>query len=108
LGVTRAHRGYDIPKPYGTPVYAPRAGVVVFTGWLGGYGNMIKIRHVIKKGTYYTIYGHLSKILVHEGQHVAIYQKIGLVGSTGLSTGPHLHFEVRDANDRPQPPSYTL
>jgi murein DD-endopeptidase MepM/ murein hydrolase activator NlpD len=102
LGRTRRHDGFDIAKPYGTPVVASREGLVVSAGWMGGYGNMIEIRHVIKakKGlrTFYTRYGHLSKILVHRGQHVRLYQMIGRVGSTGLSTGPHLHFEIRDEN----------
>jgi murein DD-endopeptidase MepM/ murein hydrolase activator NlpD len=102
LGRTRKHDGFDIAKPFGTPVVASREGSVVWAGWQGGYGNMIEIRHEIKtkKGArvFFTRYGHLSKILVHQGQHVHLYQMIGRVGSTGLSTGPHLHFEIRDEN----------
>jgi len=102
LGRVRKHDGFDIAKPYGTPVVASREGVVVSAGWMGGYGNMIEIRHAIKTKTgtktFYTRYGHLSKIMVHSGQHVHLYQMIGRVGSTGLSTGPHLHFEIRDEN----------
>lgn len=102
LGNVRHHSGYDIAKPYGTPVMASREGEVVSAGWAGGYGNMIELRHTIKSRAgdrvFYTRYGHLSKILVHEGQRVRMYQLIGRVGSTGLSTGPHLHFEVRNAD----------
>lgn len=108
LGVTRKHQGFDLAKPYGSPVLTSREGVVTFAGWMGGYGNMIEVRHVIKRknGTriLYTRYGHLSQILVHEGQHVKLYQLIGKVGSTGISTGPHLHFEVRDENGHPISP----
>ena len=108
LGKNRHHSGYDIAKPYGTPVMASREGVVISAGWAGGYGNMIEIRHVIKsrngERVFLTRYGHLSKILVHEGQHVRLYQLIGRVGSTGLSTGPHLHFEVRNADGTPMNP----
>jgi len=102
LGTTRAHRGFDIPRPYGSSVTTSREGVVTFAGWEGGYGNMVEIRHVLKRknGTrvLFTRYGHLSKINVRVGQRVKTYQLIGRVGSTGLSTGPHLHFEVRDEN----------
>jgi murein DD-endopeptidase MepM/ murein hydrolase activator NlpD len=102
LGKVRHHSGYDIAKPYGTAVVASREGVVESAGWAGGYGNMIDIRHVIKSRSgvrvFVTRYGHLSKIYVHAGQHVHLYQLIGRVGSTGLSTGPHLHFEVRTAD----------
>lgn len=101
-GETRMHRGLDLAKPYGSPVLTSREGVVTYAGWQGGYGNLVEIRHEIKRksGTrvLYTRYGHLSKILVREGQRVHLYQLIGRVGSTGISTGPHLHFEVRDEN----------
>ena len=80
LGITRPHQGFDLAKPYGSPVLTSREGVVTFAGWMGGYGNMIEVRHVIKhrSGTriLFTRYGHLSKILVHEGQHLKLYQLI--------------------------------
>ncbi len=88
------HDGFDIPKPWGTPVYPARTGRVIYAGWRGGYGNLIIIRH--SDGAT-TRYGHLSKICVRVGQIVRRGSTlIGRVGSTGLSTGPHLHFEVRD------------
>lgn len=99
----RMHAGLDIPKPYGTPVYPARSGRVVETGWFEGYGQMIEIRHSNGESTRY---GHLSKILVQPGD-IVIRGKtlIGRVGSTGLSTGPHLHFEVRDRNGKPVNPT---
>jgi murein DD-endopeptidase MepM/ murein hydrolase activator NlpD len=88
------HEGLDIPKPYGTPVYPARTGRVIEAGWHEGYGQLIEIRHPNGESTRY---GHLSKIYVHIGQIVSRGKTlIGRVGSTGLSTGPHLHFEVRD------------
>ena len=91
LKVKRWHEGFDMVAPYGAPVYAGEKGVVTFAGWFGGYGNVVEIRH--EKNT--TRYGHLSKILVDVGQKVKRKQMVGRVGSTGLATGPHLHFEVR-------------
>ena len=112
LGITRKHQGFDYAQPYGSPVLTSRPGVVTFAGWMGGYGQMIEIRHVIKhksgRRVLFTRYGHLSKILVHEGQQVKLYQLIGKVGSTGISTGPHLHFEVRDENGNPISPQNFL
>lgn len=99
-GGHRSHKGLDLAKPYGSPVLTAREGIVTFAGWSGGYGMMVEVKHVIKRanGTrvLHTRYGHLSQILVNPGQKVRLYQMIGRVGSTGLSTGPHLHFEVRD------------
>ncbi len=112
LGINRRHDGFDLAKPYGSPVMTAREGSVTYAGWMGGYGNMIEVKHVIKRksGTriLFTRYGHLSEILVHEGQHVHLYQLIGRVGSTGISTGPHLHFEVRNENGTPVSPSNFL
>lgn len=107
LGITRAHKGRDLAMPYGTPVPVTRPGTVTFAGWMGGYGNMVEIRHQLRNGHIrYTRYGHLSKIRVHEGQHVSMYQVIGNVGSTGISTGPHLHYEIRDeSGNAPNPNS---
>jgi murein DD-endopeptidase MepM/ murein hydrolase activator NlpD len=107
LGITRPHRGRDLAMPYGTPVPVTRPGTVTFAGWMGGYGNMVEIRHQLRNGHIrFTRYGHLSKIRVHEGQHVSMYQIIGNVGSTGISTGPHLHYEIRDEDgNAPNPNS---
>ena len=85
------HTGVDIAAPFGSPVFAADDGVVKFVGKNGGYGNMILIDH----GKYQTVYGHLSKIDVFVGEYVKKGQLIGRVGSTGISTGPHVHFEVR-------------
>ncbi|WP_298674595.1 M23 family metallopeptidase [uncultured Sphingomonas sp.] len=86
------HAGVDIPGPVGTPIYATADGVVSHADRLGGYGNMIEIDH--GKGIA-TRYGHLSKILVSDNMRVKRGQLIALMGSTGRSTGPHLHYEVR-------------
>ena len=98
----RFHDGLDIAKPWGTPVFPARSGRVIQAGWCEGYGELIVIRH--SDGAT-TRYGHLSKILVHVGQLVQRGRTlIGRVGSTGLSTGPHLHFEVRDKWGHPVNP----
>ncbi|MEO0223802.1 MAG: peptidoglycan DD-metalloendopeptidase family protein [candidate division WOR-3 bacterium] len=88
----RLHHGVDYAAPYGTPVFSLGDGVVIYAGWKGGYGNIVIIKH--PKG-YETRYAHLSKISVFVNQRVSAGQYIGNVGSTGLSTGPHLHFEMR-------------
>jgi len=86
------HNGIDLAAPYGTPITAAGAGVVIYAGRKGGYGNMVMINH--GKG-YATVYAHMSSILVSNGQEVMEEQPIGKVGSTGISTGNHLHFEIR-------------
>lgn len=86
------HPGIDIAAPTGTPIRAAGSGVVQLAGWTGGYGNYTCIGH---GGSVSTCYGHQSRIGVSVGQHVSQGQIIGDVGSTGHSTGPHLHFEVR-------------
>jgi murein DD-endopeptidase MepM/ murein hydrolase activator NlpD len=86
------HTGVDLAAPYGTPYYAAHAGTVVLAAYDGGYGNCIKIDH---GNGIETVYGHASKLLVSEGEHVNAGDELGLVGSTGFSTGNHLHFEVR-------------
>jgi murein DD-endopeptidase MepM/ murein hydrolase activator NlpD len=86
------HAGVDIPGPIGTPIYATADAIVGRTGWIGGYGNMIELEH--GKGIQ-TRYGHLSAILVAPGTRIKRGQQIALMGSTGRSTGPHLHYEVR-------------
>ena len=92
------HMGLDIAANAGTPVYAMQEGVVSFSGVKGGYGNCIKINHffymVPELPQVTTLYGHLSTIYVKEGEMVKRGQVIGLIGSTGRSTGPHLHYEV--------------
>jgi murein DD-endopeptidase MepM/ murein hydrolase activator NlpD len=88
----RMHEGIDIGAPTGTPIWAAAGGTVVYAGWEGGYGNLTVIDH---GNGLATAYGHQSKIVVSNGQTVARGQVIGYVGSTGHSTGPHLHFEVR-------------
>jgi murein DD-endopeptidase MepM/ murein hydrolase activator NlpD len=90
-GRRRFHSGLDIAAPHGSPVYAYAAGKIVEAGWNGGYGKCILIDH---GNGLKTRYGHLSTIYVRVGQRVATEAKIGAVGSTGNSTGPHLHFEV--------------
>ncbi len=92
-GTWRFHSGTDIGAPLGTPVLAAFSGRVSMADWLGGYGLTIVLSH--NKGTQETLYGHLSAIYVQPGQWVDQGSAIGLVGSTGNSTGPHLHFEVR-------------
>jgi murein DD-endopeptidase MepM/ murein hydrolase activator NlpD len=91
LGFTRMHKGIDIGAPRGTPVYAVADARVASAGWSGGYGNFIRLSH---SPSLATGYGHLSRILVQPGQVVQRGETIGLVGSTGLATGPHLHWEV--------------
>ena len=93
LGFNKMHRGTDFAAPTGTPIMASGSGTVTRARWCGGGGNCIKIRH---NSTYETIYAHMSKFAkgVREGKKVKQGQIIGYVGSTGLSTGPHLHYEV--------------
>lgn len=94
------HKGQDISAPSGTPVYATADGVVVIARWVKGYGNGIYIDH---GNGISTRYGHLSRIDVVAGQTVKRGEHLGLVGSTGRSTGPHLHYEVR-INGQPTSP----
>jgi murein DD-endopeptidase MepM/ murein hydrolase activator NlpD len=91
-GTAAMHAGVDIPGPIGTPIYATADGIVSNADRQGGYGNMVEVNH--GKGIA-TRYGHLSKILVAAGGRVTRGQMIGLMGSTGRSTGSHLHYEVR-------------
>lgn len=91
LGYTRMHAGIDFAAPYGTPIYAVTDGTVQFAGRHGGHGNYVKLSHGNGMGTGY---GHMSRIAVRAGQRVKRGQVIGYVGSTGLSTGPHLHYEM--------------
>src|SRR5260370_8563030 len=91
LKTYRAHLGTDYGAPVGTPVQTIGSGRVMFAGRKGGDGNMV---HVAHSNGYETYYLHLSRILVHVGEHIEIGKTIGLVGSTGLATGPHLDFRI--------------
>jgi murein DD-endopeptidase MepM/ murein hydrolase activator NlpD len=91
FNVSTGHRAIDYAAPYGTPVRSVGNGTVVSAGWNGSYGNFISIRH---NDTYTTNYAHLSRIQVSRGQKVSQGEIIGNVGSTGFSTGPHLHYEM--------------
>ena len=86
------HTGLDISGGMGAPIRAADGGRVIFAGWRGGYGKVIMIYH---GGTLVTLYGHMSGYATNTGQNVQKGQVIGYVGSTGYSTGPHLHFETR-------------
>jgi murein DD-endopeptidase MepM/ murein hydrolase activator NlpD len=86
------HEGVDIAGDYGTPISATAAGTVTQAGWVGGYGYLVEVRHA---DGIVTRYGHNSAVLVYEGQHVDQGSMIALMGSTGNSTGPHCHYEVR-------------
>ncbi|WP_126174168.1 M23 family metallopeptidase [Altericroceibacterium xinjiangense] len=92
LGSVRAHHGLDMAAPTGTPIYAPGDGYIEKASAFGSYGKFIEIEH---GGGVETRYGHLSDYAVNEGQYVRKGDLIGYVGSTGRSTGPHLHYEVR-------------
>jgi murein DD-endopeptidase MepM/ murein hydrolase activator NlpD len=95
MGTSAFHRGLDIAAPMGSTIVAARAGTVTFAGWsTQGYGNLVKIRHA---GGDETWYAHASRLLVTVGQRVAQGERIALVGSTGISTGPHLHLELHIA-----------
>ncbi len=102
LGYTRMHRGVDFAARRGTPVMAAGSGVIARVGWNGSYGRYIKIRH---NGTYSTAYGHLHRYArnIRAGKRVRQGQIIGYVGSTGRSTGPHLHYEVHRNNRQINP-----
>ena len=98
--VRRFHAGMDFSAPVGTDVFATGNAKVVFTGWKQGYGNTVELDHGFG---YTTLYAHLYKVLVHNGQNVKRGDVIALVGNTGKSTGPHLHYEVR-YQDKPVDP----
>ena len=92
FGDLRLHSGVDLAAAMGTPVYASAPGYVSSANWAGGYGLLVAIEHA---GGMQTRYGHLSRAAVSDGQYVTAGTVIGYVGSTGNSTGPHLHYEVR-------------
>ncbi|MHC5850489.1 murein hydrolase activator EnvC family protein [Nostoc sp.] len=103
LGYRRFHAGLDFAASYGSKIRAADSGTVIFAGWYGGYGRAVIIDH--GKGIT-TLYGHTSELYVTEGQTVERGQAIGAVGSTGFSTGPHLHFEVRRNGTPVDPTNY--
>lgn len=93
--VRKFHTGIDIPKAKGTAVYATGNGTVIRKGYCSGYGYYIEIQHA---GGFRSFYAHLSKTLVNTGDSAEIAQQIACVGNTGISTGSHLHYEVRKGN----------
>ena len=104
LGTPAFHPGIDLAGSIGEPIHATANGKVVIAGWDGGYGNLVEIKDGYGMSTRF---GHMSKILVKVGQRVQAGQIIGLIGSTGRSTGPHLHYETR-INDKPVDPERFL
>lgn len=103
LGYERFHSGTDFGADYGSTIRAANTGIVIYAGWYGGYGNAVVIDH---GNSITTLYGHASELYVAEGQVVQRGQAIASVGSTGLSTGPHLHFEVRQDGEPVDPMNY--
>ncbi len=103
VGYSRFHEGIDFGATYGSTIRAADSGTVIFAGWYGGYGNAVVINH---GGGITTLYGHSSKLYVTEGTTVQRGEAIAAVGSTGLSTGPHLHFEVRKNGAPVDPMAY--
>jgi murein DD-endopeptidase MepM/ murein hydrolase activator NlpD len=103
LGRPAMHTGLDFRSSIGDPVRATASGVVEAAGWSGGYGKMVEIDH---GNGFSTRYGHLSEIEVKVGQKIAIGQIVGRVGSTGRSTGPHLHYETRIDGDAVDPQKF--
>jgi murein DD-endopeptidase MepM/ murein hydrolase activator NlpD len=103
LGYQRFHAGVDFGADYGSTIRAADTGVVIFAGWYGGYGQTVIVDH---GGGLTSLYAHSSELYVAEGQAVQKGEAIAAVGSTGLSTGPHLHFEVRANGDPIDPMAY--
>ena len=103
FGRARFHSGLDIGGDYGMPIYAAAGGTVIYAGWISGYGNAVIIDH---GGGVTTLYGHNDSLNVSEGENVAQGQVIAMCGSTGNSTGPHCHFEVRENGEPVSPYGY--
>lgn len=97
------HTGIDIRSPRHTPIRAARGGQVIFAGWMGGYGRVVVVKH---DSRFSTLYAHAQTLLVRKGQRVSRGDKIATVGTSGRSTGPHVHFEVRSNNKPTNPMSY--
>ena len=100
LGYTKMHRGVDFAAPKGTPILAAGDGIIDYAGWNGSYGKYIRIRH---NSSYKTVYAHLSKIFKSKNSRVNQGEVIGLLGNTGRSTGPHLHYEILLNNKQVNP-----
>ena len=96
----RSHEGIDIAAKRGTPIFSAESGRVIHSGGLGSYGKVVIVKHA---GRFRTVYAHASRLLVRKGEFVERGQKIAEVGSTGRSTGPHVHFEIR-RSETPQNP----
>jgi murein DD-endopeptidase MepM/ murein hydrolase activator NlpD len=103
LGGRREHKGVDLAAPVGTPIYATADGTVSRADWFSGYGLFVSLEH---GGDLQTRYGHMSRLNVAAGQHVHKGDVIGYVGTTGRTTGPHLHYEVRVAGEAVNPLPY--
>lgn len=103
FGTTKYHSGMDIAVDSGTPIHAADSGTIVYSGWLGGYGNCVMIDH---GGGLVTLYAHNSALNVSEGQYVSKGAVVAYAGSTGYSTGPHCHFEVRLHGELTEPLNY--
>jgi murein DD-endopeptidase MepM/ murein hydrolase activator NlpD len=99
----RMHEGIDVAARSGTPIRAAESGKVIHSGRLGGYGNVVIIKH---QGSYRTVYAHASRLYVRKGDFVEKGQRIAAVGSTGRATGPHLHFEIRRGENPRNPVLY--
>lgn len=104
FGVRSMHSGIDLAAPRGTPIKASEGGIVIYSGWYGGYGRVVIVDH--SKG-YTTLYAHLDKIAVSVGEKLRQGDVVGYEGATGYATGPHLHFEVRQQG-KPQNPMFYL
>jgi len=100
FGSVRQHNGVDMGCVRGQPIWAAKAGTVIFAGWRDGYGNVVLIEH---EGYVVTVYAHQSKLSVSKGNSLDAGDPIGECGSTGWSTGPHLHFEVRVGGEAKDP-----
>ena len=101
----RPHEGMDISAPGGTPIIAPAGGIVTRVTAEGGYGNVVEVDH---GNGIWTRYAHCSRIIVRQGQHVDRGQMIATVGNTGLSVGPHLHYEIHVNGVAVDPRRYVL
>jgi murein DD-endopeptidase MepM/ murein hydrolase activator NlpD len=103
---TRFHEGVDLANSIGTPIYAAADGIVRFAGIQGGFGTVVRVEH--KAAGFETVYGHLYSYCVKEDQEVKRGERIGLMGSSGRSTGPHLHYEVRHSGKSLNPQPFIL